>query len=62
MEELSLRNTGGCPLFSSDIYETISIEACVSRRNTPAARPESSEDCILSGEAWIEIKKTRVMG
>jgi argininosuccinate lyase len=51
------------PFFSSDIYDAISIEACVSRRNTyggPARK--AVEDCILSGEAWIEIKKTRVMG
>jgi argininosuccinate lyase len=64
LEELSLEEYRRLsPFFSSDIYETISIEACVSRRNTPGGPARKAvEDCILSGEAWIEIRKTGVMG
>ncbi|HHX51531.1 MAG TPA: argininosuccinate lyase [Clostridia bacterium] len=59
LEELTLEEYRQLsPFFSPDIYDAISIEECVSRRNTyggPAR--EAVEASIISGRAWLKDKK-----
>lgn len=47
-----------CPAFEEDIYEAISLETCIDKRNTIGAPgPSAMETIIGYNESWIRIRK-----
>jgi len=48
------------PVFNDDIYEAISLEACVNRRRLQGGpAPEAVEESIRRGQAWLDTRPER---
>ncbi len=56
IEELSLEEFKKfSPLFEDDIYEAISLETCVNKRNLPGSpAPEAVKQTIEMGKSWVD--------
>jgi argininosuccinate lyase len=51
------------PLFEEDVYEAISLEACVNRRDLHGGpAPRAVEDGVRRGEAWLDARTARKDG
>ncbi len=46
---------GFSPLFGADVYEALSLEACIHQRNLPGGpAPTAVSQALLEGQAWLD--------